>query len=136
MKIQNMIRMNVLVLGAGAILFFTASVQSQEIENTAWHDGPSVSASSQPAPPPVPPAANENSPTSDTLSMTPGAPASSPMAKQNSGTSPWASVELLLLASLLGSIIIVAINSLAEARRANRKVAAHLRAINPKPTLP
>ena len=136
MKIQNIIRMNVLVMGAGAILFFTATVQSQEIENTAWHDGPSVSASSKPAPTPAPPAANKNSSIPDNLSMTPGAPVSSPTAKQNSGTSRWASVELLLLASLLGSIIIVAINSLAEARRANRQVAARVRAINPKPTLP
>jgi hypothetical protein len=136
MKIQNVIRMNTIFIGATALLFCTTSVQSQEIENTAWHDGASVSKNPQADAAPAPPAKNVIPPASDTLSMSPSASVSGPVAKHDPSISQWAPVQMWLFVSLLGSIVIVAITALAEAKRTKRKLAVRPRAVNPKPTLP
>ena len=50
MKTKNIIRIGVVAVGLGAALVMTSSVKAQEIENTAWADGPNVAAFEQPAP--------------------------------------------------------------------------------------
>jgi hypothetical protein len=50
MKTKNIIRIGVIAVGLGAALVMTSSVKAQEIENTAWADGPNVAAFEQPAP--------------------------------------------------------------------------------------
>jgi hypothetical protein len=49
MNIQNMVRTSAVVVGMGAALLFTSSVQAQEIENTIWPDGANVAPFEQPA---------------------------------------------------------------------------------------
>jgi hypothetical protein len=128
-----MIRMNAIFIGAAALLFCTASVQSQGIENTAWHDGASDYTNPQADPASAHPANNADSPASDTLSMSPSAPVSGPVGKQDPSVSQWAPVQMWLFVSLLGSIVIISINALAEAKRSNRKPQARQRTISPKP---
>lgn len=130
MKFQKIVRLNAIVIGISSALFFTASVRSQEIENTEWNDSSTVAANSQPAP--APPANKSNSSSPDSLAMSPDVPASESTAKQEAAIAQWAPVQFWLLASLLACIAIVAVYSLAEARRTNRHIAARMRAINPR----
>ncbi len=137
MKMKNIIWINSIVIGIAAALFFTASVQAQEIENTAWNDSANVSANVQPSPSPAPaPTANNSSSfATDNLAISASALISGPTAKQDANTSQWATVQLWLLVSLLAGIAMVAIYALADARRANRNIAARMSTINPRPTL-
>jgi len=48
MKMQNMIRMQVVMIGLGAALLFASKAQAQEIVNTEFNDGPYVTAYDQP----------------------------------------------------------------------------------------
>jgi len=48
MKMQNIIRVQVVMVGLGAALLFASKAQSQEIVNTEFNDGPYVAAYDQP----------------------------------------------------------------------------------------
>jgi hypothetical protein len=49
MKFQNMIRTQLVLAGFAAALLFAGSASAQEIENTAFYDGPTVAALEQAA---------------------------------------------------------------------------------------
>jgi len=48
MKMQNIIRMQAVVIGLGAALLIASKAQAQEIVNTEFNDGPYVTAYDQP----------------------------------------------------------------------------------------
>ncbi len=124
MKVQNILRVTMIMIGIGAALLLTGSVQAQEIENTAWDDGPTVAPFAQPAPTLT---ANDLQPSS-AKSLAPvmsfaGVP-TSPLITEEASVSQWTPVEGCLFVSLLVCIALVALYALAEAKRANRNIEA------------
>ncbi len=135
MKIRNVIRMNVIMIGIAAALFFASSGQAQEIENTAWSDGQVDAAVPQPGLTPNPATTQSNPGAPETPTLSASALVSGPNANQAAANSGWASLQLWLLASLLVGIAMAAIYALGEAKRASRDLAARLHASHPKATL-
>lgn len=123
MKIQNIIRTQMMVMGFGAALMLAGAAQAQEIDNTVWNDTPTVAASTQPAPvPPAPAAAkNEEAFTATETGAITLAPANAErVVEQESSVAEWTPSENRLMASLVVVIGLVALYALAEAKRVKR----------------
>jgi hypothetical protein len=119
MKLQNIFRMQTIVISLGAALFLATSAQAQEITNTSFDEGPNVVAFAQPAPAPA--ASNLSSPASNSPAMTPGsAMISTPIVVQESAASLWTPVEGWLFAAFLFCTALISLYALVEAKRANR----------------
>ena len=137
MKLRNLIRLNAVVIGIAAALFFTSSVRAQEIENTTWTDTPNTVAFLQAAPQPATQSATQPADTTatDSLAISSSAVVSKPAAAREAAVTQWAAVEIWILCSLLICIAIVALYALIEARRVNREFQARFKAMNPRTTL-
>ncbi len=124
MKVQNILRVTMIMIGIGAALLLTGSVQAQEIENTVWDDGPTVAPFAQPAPTLT---ANDLQPSS-AKSLAPemsfAGVTTSPLITEEASVSQWTPVEGWLFVSLLVCIALVALYALEEAKRANRNIEA------------
>jgi len=124
MKLQNILRMQAIVIGLGATLLLASSAPAQEIVNTEFPDGPNVAAFAQPAP-----AATVNDSDAAVVLipsvMSPAAASiATPVPAQAAAISLWYSVQGWVIASLLLCIGLVALYALAEAKRANRNLDA------------
>lgn len=124
MKIQNTLRMKLIAIGFGAALLLAGSAHAQEIENTAWNDGPNVAPFAQQAPTAT--ANNLQTAPPETQTLTLAAMSTTPLATQDASVTQWPPVEGWLFASLLISIALVAFYALAEAKRANRNIDARM----------
>jgi hypothetical protein len=119
MKMQNIIRMNVIGLGvAAAMLLSTAPAHAQEISNTEFSDGPYVTAYAQPS--------NTTTQTAQTTQAT-QAPATAAVANTPAisteqlsslaGTGDWA-----LASGLSGIVVLIAVFAVGQYRRINRNL--------------
>lgn len=114
MKIQNILRMQAVILGAGATLLLASSVLAQEIENTSFNDGPNVIAFEQQAPART--AANS------TVAATGSNETAAPLMTQEAGVSALAPVQLSLFAFLVVCIGLYAAHGMVEAKRLRRNL--------------
>jgi cytochrome c-type biogenesis protein CcmH/NrfG len=128
MKLQLFLRLVAIALVSGTALLLTGSVQAQEIDNTVWDDGPTVAVFAQPVPSL---ADNELQPAvTESTAVSFAAMTTVPLPMKESSASQWTPVEGWLFASLLVCIALVALYALAEAKRANRSLAARTVRVN------
>ncbi len=120
MKVQNIFRMQAIVIGLGAALFLTTSAQAQEITNSSFDEGPNVVAFAQPSPTTA--ASALNSPAANSDVMTSAAMVSTPVVAQESAVSLWTPVEGWLFVAFLISVALISLYALVEAKRANRNL--------------
>src|SRR5271166_495280 len=124
MKLQNMIRMEAMVLGFAGVLLLASSARAQEIVNTSFDDGPNVAPLAQPAPAPV--SSDLNSAAAEPQIVVSAAMISEPIVARGAGISAWTLIEGWLIVSLLVCIAMGVLYALSEAKRANRNLAVRL----------
>jgi hypothetical protein len=112
MKLENSLRLQAILIGFGAALLLANSAPAQEIENTQFDDGPIVAEFAQPSPAPAP---KDISPAVTTATLVVAEQAAVPLGS---------SVEVWSTATVLFFIALVVLYALAEAKRANRNLAA------------
>jgi len=120
MKLQNIIRMQAIVIGLGATLLLASSSRAQEIVNTEFPDGPNVAAFTQQA---SDTAANDSTApvlVNPTAISPAAASIATPVEAQAAAISLWNSIQNWVMGSLLLCIGLVALYGLVEAKRANR----------------
>lgn len=122
MKIQNIIRMQAMVLGVGAALLLTSSVRAQEIENTSFNDGPNMVAIEQQVP-----ASAATSSTVAAVDSTATVSPTAPMMTEEAAVSTLAPVQISLLAFLVLCIALYAAHGVVEAKRLRRNLTARTR---------
>jgi hypothetical protein len=132
-KIQNILRMQAVIIGFVGVLFLANSALAQEIENTVWADGPGATTSMQAAPAPAASAANAGALPSGSMAAT--ATAAKPMLAQEA-ISQWPALEIWLTAAFLVLLAMVALyRRAAAARRANRNLESRVRQVNDRVAL-
>lgn len=119
MKVQNIMRMQAVVIGFTGALLLASAAPAQEITNTEWPDGPNVSAPAQAVPTAAVPATNDSN----------AAAAAKPMVSQEAAVSQSATVEGWMIASLLVFSGLLAFYTRAAARHANRNLQTRLRQV-------
>jgi len=124
MKIQNIIRMQAIMIGLGAALFLTTSTRAQEITNSSFDESRNCVAFSQPDP--VPAATDLNSSAANSDATIPVAVIATPIVTQAAIVSLWNSIEGWVIASFLFCVALVALYALLEAKRANRNLEARI----------
>jgi hypothetical protein len=120
MKMQNIIRMQAMVMGFGAALVLASAVHAQEIVNTEFNDGPNVAAFQQPADTPAvtaTPAAAASS-----HAVTPSGAVATPVVTEAALDSFEGSARRWLVASVFFGIAMLTVYALAEIRRSTRKL--------------
>ena len=131
MRLQKILRTQMIITGLGAALLFAGSVKAQEITNTEFSDGPHVTAFAQPTQsvsaqvtPASTPVMNENQ------AMNAVATISMPVVSDD-GTLASSEIERWAVAGILfvGLVVILfhcaaELNALAELKRANRSLRA------------
>jgi hypothetical protein len=118
MKLQNIFRMQAIVIGLGAAFLLTTPAQAQEITNDSFDEGPNVVAMAQPSPTPA--ASDLNSSAADSVPMTSAAIISAPVMVQESAASLWTPVQGWLFVAFLICTALISLYALVEAKRANR----------------
>jgi len=135
MKIQNILRMQAMVIGFAGVLFLASSAPAQEITNTQWPDAPGTTTTVQAT---AAPAANN----SNTAAVNPS-PANAatsvakPIATQEASVSQsqWPAVETWAMACLLVFFTLIALYKRTAARQANRNLESRIRQINDRVAL-
>jgi hypothetical protein len=122
MKLQNIFRMQAVVIGFAAVLLLASSAPAQEIDNTSWDDGPNVATIAQPAPALT--TDGLSSTTADSHTVATAAMIAKPIVTREGVVSPWTSVEVWAMASSLVFFALIALYALVEAKRANRNLNA------------
>ena len=118
MKFQNIIRQSLLFAGITAALIFPATVRSQEITNTPFPDGPNVAPLVQPAPVDQQAA---SLPAPQAIKASEAITASAQPQQEGMvqvSTPTWLSTSMFI------GVAAIALYALAEAKRANRNLAA------------
>jgi hypothetical protein len=122
MKVQNIFRMQAMVIGLGAALFLASSTPAQEIVNTSFNDGPYVTSFDQPtAAAAVQVSAAQATVTAvDMPASAPAVAASQPVVRTEAVVSLENSAERWLIAGSFFGLAMIAVYALAEVRRARR----------------
>ena len=118
MKMQNIIRMQAIVVGLGAALFLASGTPAQEIVNTEFNNGPYVTTFDQPTSATY---TAEASTAGDSNTVTPAIAIATPVVTNEAMISAEASAIRWLAASSLSGLALLAVYAVAEIRRANRK---------------
>jgi hypothetical protein len=133
MKIQNIFRMQAIVIGFAAALLLASSTPAQEIENTNWDDGPNAVPFAQPAPAATP---NDlNSAAADSHAASTAAVISEPIVNQEAAIAQRPPVEGGMIAFLLVCIAVAVLYGLVEAKRGNRNRNGRARQVNSRAAL-
>lgn len=126
MKLQSILRTQLLAAGLGATLLLASSAKAQEITNSEFADGPYVVPFSQPLasedtalPPSAPVMTESQALQALTAISTPSIPDQLDTS-QLSLVERWVTALLLLLASLLALLVLVELSLLVELKRSRR----------------
>jgi hypothetical protein len=119
MKMQNIIRMQAMVMGFGAALLLASAAPAQEIVNTEFNDGPDVAAFQQPA---VTQAVTTTPAATSSDAITPSGAVATPVVTEAALDSFEGSARRWLVASVFFGIAMLAVYALAEIRRSTRKL--------------
>ena len=133
MKIQNIIRLQAVVIGFAGVLFLASAAPAQEITNTEWPDAPGattpVQASAAPA------ANNSNTVAANPSPSSAAASVGKPIVSQEAAVSQWPAVETWAMACLLVFLTLIALYKRAAARHANRNLESRVRQVNDRVAL-
>jgi hypothetical protein len=114
MKVQNIIRMQLVAVGFAAALFFASATPAQEISNTEWPDGQDVVTPGHPAPEMASAAqdtkATDRAATANAATVNQGAA----MAQQTPSEGSWTTISLIIFFAL------ATLYAFSGAKRANR----------------
>jgi hypothetical protein len=120
MKVRNILRMQVVVIGFGAALLLASSAPAQEIVNTEFNDGPNVASFDQPAAKNVEVGTSTDSKMAQTSGVT--EVVSTPVVSNGEMVSLEHSAERWLIGASLFGLAMLAVFAGAEVRRANRNI--------------
>jgi len=119
MKIQNIFRMQAIVIGLGAaVLLFPNSASAQEIVNTEFADGPNVTSFAQPTTAAISTASTPGAVVSNEASQ--AVAVSTPVITDEAMISFENSTERWLMASSILGLALLALYGLTEIRRSER----------------
>ena len=122
MKIQNMIRMQALVVGFGAALLMASAAPAQEIDNPTWDEGTNSVPFTQPAAPPV-----ENSSNTAVAGHPSGATPSKVVGRQITSEASVIPQEIPIerwtIAALVVCLALVVVYAREEKKRSDRYIA-------------
>jgi|SRR5580658_11288177 hypothetical protein len=118
MKMQNIIRMNVIGLGVAAVMLLaSAPTHAQEITNTEFSDGPYVTAYAQPTNP------TQTAQTTQTTTQAPATTvASTPVISNTQLASMAGSGDWAMASGLSGVVVLLTIFAVGQYRRINRNL--------------
>jgi len=128
MKIQNMVRMQAVVIGFAGVLFLASSAPAQEITNTEWLDAPGTTETVQASAAPAVNAANTVAVNPSSTSA--AASIAKPIVSQEAAVSQWPAVETWAMACLLVFFTLIALYKRAAARHANRNFKSRIRQVH------
>ena len=114
MKLQNIFRMNMMVIGFGAALLLASSARAQEIENTNWDEASNSVAAAQP--PAAPNAIELNANAADSQAMSSAAGVSKTLVAQETFITHTTLVEGWMIASLLVCMALVGLYAREETK--------------------
>jgi hypothetical protein len=117
MKIQNIFRMQAIVIGFGAALLLASAAPAQEIVNTEYNDGPNVIAFEQPT---VTQVATTTPAATSSHAVTPSGAVATPVATEVALVSFEGSAQRWLVACTFFGIAMLVVYGLAEIRRSTR----------------
>jgi Ca2+/H+ antiporter len=125
MKVQNIFRMQAIVIGLGAALFLATPAPAQEIVNTSFSDGPNVTTFAQPAVPAAGQVSAAAATAADANSSASAIVASAPVVAEQAVTEQAVtsledSAQRWLIASAFFGIMMLAVYALAEVRRSRK----------------
>ena len=118
MKIQNILRTQLMVIGFGAALLMANVAHAQDIDNTVW-DNPNTAAATQTAPAQAQPA-NDLSTATDSGALNLEAMSTTSIVARESSISEWKPTKDWMVVSLLVTIGLVGLYSFATAKRTNQ----------------
>jgi hypothetical protein len=133
MKIQNILRMQALVIGLAGVLFLASSAPAQEITNTEWPDAPGTTTTVQASPAPT--VNNSNTAEVNPSSINAAASVAKPIANQEAAVSQWPAVETWTMACLLVFFTLIALYKRTAARHANSNLESRVRQLNDRVAL-
>ncbi len=114
MRLQNIFRMNMMVIGFGAALLLASSARAQEIENTNWDEASNSVATAQPAA--APNAIELNANAADSQAMSSAAGVSKTLVAQETFITHTTLVEGWMIASLLVCMALVGLYAREETK--------------------
>jgi di/tricarboxylate transporter len=120
MKVQNIFRMQAIVIGLGAALFLASPAPAQQIVNTSFNDGPNVATFDQPATPAAGQVSAAGTSAATATAPVPAVAASVPVVAQQAVVSFEDSAQRWLVVSAFFGIMMLALYALAEVRRARK----------------
>jgi hypothetical protein len=118
MKVQNIFRMQAMVIGLGAALLLASSAPAQEIVNTSFNDGPNVATFDQPTTPAAAQVSAAGANVTNANASAPAVEVPAPVVAEEAIVSFEDSAQRWLIASAFFGIMMLAIYALAEVRRA------------------
>jgi hypothetical protein len=122
MKLQNILRMNVAVIGFAATFLLSGGARAQEIENTVWEDSSNVERFPQPAPAAV--ANNLNTVATNSAQRDAVTVIAQPMLVREAVWSGWTAREGWLIGMSIMLMTPLAVLLLAKVRRVKHNVQA------------
>ena len=124
MKLQNILRTQVIVIGFGAVLLLANAAPAQEIDNTVWNDNNTtvVATSAQPAAEAS--AEDRGSVATDSGALNLSALSTTAILTREPSVPDWTPTKNWIVPSLLVSIVLVVLYGLAIARRASKNLNA------------
>jgi hypothetical protein len=133
MKIQNIIRMQAVVIGLAGVLFLASSAPAQEITNTEWPDAPGATTTVQASAAPA--VSNANSVAVNPSSSSAAASVAKPIVSQEAAVSQWPAVDTWAMACLLVFFTLIALYKRAAARHADSNLESRVRQVNDRVAL-
>ena len=124
MKVQNILRMQVMVIGFGAVLLLANAAPAQEIENTVWDDNNTTVAATSAQSAVEPSAEDRASVATDSGALNLSALSTTAILTREPAVPDWTPTKNLIVPSLLVSIVLVVLYGLAIARRASKNLNA------------
>lgn len=125
MRIQNVFRTQLMIVGFGVALVLASSAAAQEIDNTVWADNnTTVMPAEQPAAPAAAtqPAANDlNSTTPDSGAINLAAMSTASIAERESVASQWKPTQDWLISAMVVCIMLAGVYAYVTTRRASTR---------------
>jgi hypothetical protein len=127
MKIQNILRMQAMVIGFAGVLFLASSLPAQEITNTEWPDAAGTTTAVQAA---AAPAVNNANTAVNPSSSSAAASVGKPIVSQEAAVSQWPAVETWAMACVLVFFTLLALYKRAAARHADSNLESRVGQVN------
>jgi hypothetical protein len=120
MKVQNIFRMQAIVIGLGAALFLASPAPAQEIVNTSFNDGPNVTPFDQPTAPAAAQVTAAQPAAANSTASAPAIAAAAPVVTNEALVTVENSAERWVIISAFFGVMMLALYALAEVRRARK----------------